>query len=1097
ILKTLRNCMFVSNDEIRQQVVQFVKSIDDFNEPIEKHITHLLEELFPALNIDNEDKVFVCPVDGWLEIPGHFMDDPNYLVNDVIPSPQNYLVNDVIPSPQNYLVNDVIPSPQNYLVNDVIPSPQNYLVNDVISSPQNYLVNDVISSPQNYLVNDVISSPQNYLVNDVIPSPQNYLINDVISSPQNYLVNDVIPSPQNYLVKDVISSPQNYLVNDVISSPQNYLVNDVISSPQNYLVNDVISSPQNYLVNDVISSPQNYLVNDVISSPQNYLVNDVIPSPQNYLVNDVIPSPQNYLVNDVISSPQNYLVNDVIPSPQNYLVNDVIPSPQNYLVNDVISSPQNYLVNGRQKKRWCSMSTLLNFLCGAAVAVEFCHMKNIILRNITAASFIITKDNSVKLFDFSLAIELGKKSEIKDAIGDHFLIPTRWSAPRSLWRTTWSKASDVWMFGHVIYEVVTHGIMPYSHLIITDDEFKKKIFLPAIQLKHEECMSIELYGIILNCTRHEETERMNMAMLQHSLGHLKKNTKVNWTNFPVVTDELRQLAIQFSKGIPKISVDEVAGVSFQLHEELSPSLRQYKDENKNLFRQCVNRHYHTNLLEEINSGKLDDLIPFVKISEHKEKEYICMIRIPVHLEGNILELVYNEKLGKTNSEFKSLLLKIAKLLDTFHKLNFILGSLRSSQLFVQFLPQTDYKIYPVCLGFLQLLDHTSDVQVDDPVAVVRSAPEITDKNIYSKSSDVFAFGVVTLDLFHARSKTHKPDNFSQKTFDEMESEFSYNTLERPINMEPKLFKLIEKCLSQNPDSRPPMTAIIRMLSPKDGRNENFSENVNDGEDSEQMTDITSSHSKSYTMNAINKSESSNYPDASEVASNLGSEYFRNKSLLSNYTPSEKQSKIIPGTTPKEVDTYDDTYDPGRKEMVETNSAYNNVDKSNDDHYYKQFTGLVTNETKQYAQSDSDLLRKKSTQTSSSINPSRRSSIMRSHNFPVSIIKRPHTTGSDQSHGFEQNMSNGPFKSRIPLNFGHMRHLSRKKNEESSYESIRDQAAGNKRSLDHRHTVSHRLQSKHISAKSDHAMRMNADNDVSSPFDLLKDDKYHDNIDHLL
>jgi serine/threonine protein kinase len=47
--------------------------------------------------------------------------------------------------------------------------------------------------------------------------------------------------------------------------------------------------------------------------------------------------------------------------------------------------------------------------------------------------------------------------------------PTRWMAPVSIMRRSYSKKSDVWSFGVVLYEVWTLGMIPY-HLIADDKE---------------------------------------------------------------------------------------------------------------------------------------------------------------------------------------------------------------------------------------------------------------------------------------------------------------------------------------------------------------------------------------------------------------------------------------------------------------------------------------------------------------------------------------------------------------------------------------------------------------------------------------------------
>uniref|UniRef100_A0A2C9L230 Protein kinase domain-containing protein n=1 Tax=Biomphalaria glabrata TaxID=6526 RepID=A0A2C9L230_BIOGL len=490
---------------------------------------------------------------------------------------------------------------------------------------------------------------------------------------------------------------------------------------------------------------------------------------------------------------------------------------------------QHYLVNRRLTKRWCSVIILNKFVCEAGAAVEFCHSRNIILRDITAASFIVTKDNSVKLCRFYLAMDLGTKVEIQDEIGDHFLLPTRWSASESLWRYRWSKKSDVWMFGTFIYEVLTHGLLPYTQVNITDVELKLQMRLGTIKLQKEDCIS-DLYEDILSCTDNLEANRPTMSQITDSLMRHKKSKKYNMITFPKLADGQYKTSTNFSKGIPKLYVNEFAGVYFQFHRDLSVNSKQYTDmsqqTNRHLFQQKVKRQFSQPLHDLIKKGSLDGIVPIINITQANEihdDNFKINIRIPLHLDGNILELVLNKTLGKSDANFKHLLLKIAKLLYSLHKLNLVLGIVRASQLFVHRVSEHDYKIFPVALGCLQYLDSSQTVKCEtdqlDSTFNVRSAPEVIESKRFSTSSDVFNLGVVMLDLFQARLEPQQPDVVSNcsslKDFDALESKIQLTSVEKPKKMNPKIFKLIMKCLNENSELRPTMADVIRALSPKE------------------------------------------------------------------------------------------------------------------------------------------------------------------------------------------------------------------------------------------------------------------------------------------
>ncbi|XP_055871243.1 uncharacterized protein LOC129923607 isoform X1 [Biomphalaria glabrata] len=187
---------------------------------------------------------------------------------------------------------------------------------------------------------------------------------------------------------------------------------------------------------------------------------------------------------------------------------------------------QQYLVNKSQNNNnVCTTKTLIQFLLDAAAAVKFCHDKNIILRDITAASFIVVNKNSVKLSKFRLAIDLAGKMQIKQNNVDYNQVPTRWSAPESLLRLIWSKLSDVWMFGMLMFEVLTHGVLPFSHIKLKDEDWLRHLSRSSIKVKHEGCLSVIQYEVILQCTDYDTTKRPTMSELEKSLNIQFQNGK--------------------------------------------------------------------------------------------------------------------------------------------------------------------------------------------------------------------------------------------------------------------------------------------------------------------------------------------------------------------------------------------------------------------------------------------------------------------------------------------------------------------------------------------------------------------------------------------
>ncbi|CAL1537419.1 unnamed protein product [Lymnaea stagnalis] len=88
--------------------------------------------------------------------------------------------------------------------------------------------------------------------------------------------------------------------------------------------------------------------------------------------------------------------------------------------------------------------------------------------NLTAESLLMAGEENIKLGCFQLAVDMGNSSET--IIEDRRLQPTRWSAPETIKLSVSTPKTDVYMFGHLMYEVLCHGVLPYSHKNISDVE---------------------------------------------------------------------------------------------------------------------------------------------------------------------------------------------------------------------------------------------------------------------------------------------------------------------------------------------------------------------------------------------------------------------------------------------------------------------------------------------------------------------------------------------------------------------------------------------------------------------------------------------------
>jgi predicted Ser/Thr protein kinase len=105
-----------------------------------------------------------------------------------------------------------------------------------------------------------------------------------------------------------------------------------------------------------------------------------------------------------------------------------------------------------------SKQQVLDMLVSIASGLEHLHSNGIIHRDVAARNVLITAEGHLKLADFGMSRKLkeGDGSKTNQTIG-----PAASMAPESIRNGTYSKKSDVWMFGIMIYEILS-GKKPHG-----------------------------------------------------------------------------------------------------------------------------------------------------------------------------------------------------------------------------------------------------------------------------------------------------------------------------------------------------------------------------------------------------------------------------------------------------------------------------------------------------------------------------------------------------------------------------------------------------------------------------------------------------------
>ncbi|XP_076440427.1 focal adhesion kinase 1-like isoform X3 [Babylonia areolata] len=164
-----------------------------------------------------------------------------------------------------------------------------------------------------------------------------------------------------------------------------------------------------------------------------------------------------------------------------------------------------YLQNNKPR---LDLVMLIMYAYQLSTALSYLESKKFVHRDIAARNVLVSSHDAVKLGDFGLSRWVEEQSYYKASKGK---LPIKWMAPESINFRRFTTASDVWMFGVCIWEILMYGVKPFQGVknndVIGKIEAGERLPLPA------GCPP-SLYNLMCVCWQYEPSKRPSFADLK-------------------------------------------------------------------------------------------------------------------------------------------------------------------------------------------------------------------------------------------------------------------------------------------------------------------------------------------------------------------------------------------------------------------------------------------------------------------------------------------------------------------------------------------------------------------------------------------------------
>ncbi|XP_040844491.1 focal adhesion kinase 1-like isoform X10 [Ochotona curzoniae] len=171
------------------------------------------------------------------------------------------------------------------------------------------------------------------------------------------------------------------------------------------------------------------------------------------------------------------------------------------------------------RKYSLDLASLILYAYQLSTALAYLESKRFVHRDIAARNVLVSSNDCVKLGDFGLSRYMEDSTYYKASKGK---LPIKWMAPESINFRRFTSASDVWMFGVCMWEILMHGVKPFQGVknndVIGRIENGERLPMPP------NCPPT-LYSLMTKCWAYDPSRRPRFTELKAQLSTVLEEEK--------------------------------------------------------------------------------------------------------------------------------------------------------------------------------------------------------------------------------------------------------------------------------------------------------------------------------------------------------------------------------------------------------------------------------------------------------------------------------------------------------------------------------------------------------------------------------------------